>query len=408
MKKVLDGIFKIVLILVVSFGYLIPPLKVKAASDLDRTLADVKAELKTMQNKLAANQNSQKKTQAEIDRAEANMGQTKHEIEEAEKEIVLLKDEMNKTNEEIEKLKAENEQLLILYQKLENENVYFSYITGASTITEMIMRMDAINQITDYNEQQLDEMEMLIRNNDKLSKELEKYQVNLDKKIVEYEKMIDDLGDDLSSLIEGVPDLEEQIATLKTSIKTYENMGCKDNDKLSVCVNVKNNTGWLRPVTKGKITSAFGMRFHPTKKVYQMHNGIDIGVSEGTKVYATANGVVGAVVTSGSGLSCGGQKIYLNVTVNGKAYTVIYMHLLQVNVKVGQEVTTDTVIALSGGGKSTMSYDKCTTGAHLHYGVAENVHYNGTASSASKMNKSYINPPGFPSNAAKGAVFYTR
>lgn len=408
MRKLVDGIFKSFLILVVAFGYLIPPIKVEAASDLDRTLADVKAELKTMENKLAANKNSQKKTQAEIDRLEANMGSAKHEIEEAEKQIVLITEEISKTNEEIEKLKKENEQLLILYQKLDNENIYFSYITGASTITEMIMRMDAINQITDYNEQRLNEMEMLIRNNDKLSVELEKYQVKLEQKIVEYEAMIDELGDDLTKLIEGVPDLEEQISTLKTSIKMYENMGCKDKDKLSVCMDYSDNAGWLRPVTSGKITSAFGMRLHPTKKVYQMHNGIDIGVVEGTKVYATANGVVGAVVTSGSGLSCGGKKIYLNVYVKGVAYTVIYMHLLDVYVKVGDKVTTDKVIALSGGGKTTMKYDTCTTGAHLHYGVAQGVHYNGTSSSASQMNKSYINPPGFPSNAAKGAVFYTR
>ncbi len=412
MKKITNCFIHIILIIAITFGYLMPPLKVEAATGLDRTLADVKAELKTMEKKLQDNKNSQKKTQAEIDRAEVNMGNAKHEIEESEKEIALLTEEITKTNAEIEKLKAENAELLIQYQKLENNNAVYSYVTGASSITELIMRMDAINQLTEYNETKLDKMELLIRNNDKLSAELEKYKVKMDKKIVEYESIIDDLGDDLSSLIEGVPGLEDQIQDLKSSIKMYENMGCKDNDKLSVCMNFSNNSGWLRPVTSGKITSPFGMRWHPTKKVYQMHNGIDIGVSEGTKVYATANGVVGAIVDLATGtkssLRCGGQKIYLNVTVNGVAYTVIYMHLLQINVKVGDKVTTDTVIALSGGGKQTQKYDTCTTGAHLHYGVSQGVHYDGSSSSASKMNKNYINPPGFPSNAAKGAVFYTR
>ena len=32
-------------------------------------------------------------------------------------------------------------------------------------MTELIMRMDAVNQLTEYNEEQINELELLIRNN---------------------------------------------------------------------------------------------------------------------------------------------------------------------------------------------------------------------------------------------------
>ena len=73
-----------------------------------------------------------------------------------QEEMGSIESKIEHTNEEIEKLKQETESLLVLYQKLENENVYVSYITGATSMTELIMRMDAISQLTDYNNEKLD------------------------------------------------------------------------------------------------------------------------------------------------------------------------------------------------------------------------------------------------------------
>lgn len=403
MKKLLKRINNYFLVLLILFGWIFFPANVYAVSEANKTLGDLKNELSAMQKKKAANDAAQKKTKSEIAAAQNKMGEANKSIENATVQIELLTGEIDKTNAEIESLKEETSKLLILYEKLQDENMYIDYITGSSTMFDLLTRINAVKEITNYNNQRLDNLELLIKNTEKMNKRLGEYQDTLSKKIVEYENIIDDLGDDLALLIEGAPTIEDNIQALKASIKSYEAMGCKDTDLLSVCVNISDNAGWLRPVTKGKITSAFGTRFHPTKKVWQMHNGIDIGVSEGTKAYATANGVVGAVVTSGSSLSCGGKKVYLNVYVNGEKYTVVYMHLLDIYVKVGDKVTTQTVIGLTGGGKQTMNYDKCTTGAHLHYGVSKGVHYNG--SNSSKLNAGYINPPGFP---AVGSWFYSR
>ena len=187
---------------------------------------------------------------------------------------------------------------------------------------------------------------------------------------------------------------------MKALIKRYEDMGCKDNQTLTACVNVSNNEGWLRPISKGKITSLYGKRTSPTAGASSYHRGIDIGVAEGTAVYPTANGVVGAIVEKSS---CGGNMLYIWATVKDKPYTYVFMHLKSFapGLKVGDKVVVNQVVAYSGGGKSTAArhggYDRCTTGAHLHYGVASGGFYGSSkATPLSNFNAHTFAPPGYP------------
>lgn len=397
MKKINIFIISIVAVLVLIPNH-------TYASSKNQTLGDIRQELKNMQQQKANKENEKKKTQAEINANKNNIAAANNEIEEAKKQVTLLGDEIIKNNEEMDKLKLENESLMVLYQKLENENIYLSYVTGASSITELIMRMDAINQVAEYNEQKINSLELLIKSNSKMSKELEKYQTTLDIKITEYESMITSLGEDLQELVEGAEDLDSEIQGKKELIKVLEAAGCKDNDLISVCLNFNNSAGWTRPLTRGKITSPFGWRVHPTKGVWKFHNGIDIGGNgEGTKIYATAAGVVGKITRKSS---CGGNMVYIWVYVKGVPYTVVFMHLLDVYVNVGDTVNVNTVIGTVGGGKSTQTYDKCSTGAHLHYGVSKNNHYlSSKKDTYSKFTANMINPPNFP---ALGSMFYSR
>lgn len=406
MKKYVDCICKIILIVLVVFGYVFQPIGVNAATAVKKgdTLATLRQNLKSLQQKKADSKKEQEKTQSQINASKNNIAAANNEIEEAQKQIILLTEEIEKTNVEMEELKKETESLLVLYQKLESENIYLSYITGASSITELIMRMDAINQITEYNEEKLNSLELLIKSNDKLTKELEKYQSSLDLKIANYEAKISEFEDNLEELVEGVESIDSEIQGVKELIEYYEKAGCKENEDLTSCVSIANNSGWTRPLTKGKITSPFGWRIHPTKHVWKFHNGIDIGGNgEGTKIYSTAAGIVGKITRKSS---CGGNMVYVWVYVKGVPYTIVFMHLLKVEVEVGEKVTTSTVIGTVGGGASTKSYDKCSTGAHLHYGVSKNNHYLKSKNETySKFTANMIDPPNFPSY---GSWFYSR
>ena len=56
-------------------------------------------------------------------------------------------------------------------------------------------------------------------------------------------------------------------------------------------IGTKNNS-LILPITKGKITSGYGIRLHPVSKRMIHHNGIDIGAPRGTPITAVADGIV--------------------------------------------------------------------------------------------------------------------
>ena len=104
----------------------------------------------------------------------------------------------------------------------------------------------------------------------------------------------------------------------------------------------------------------------------KLRPGIDIGGNkEGTSVYSTANGTVGMIINDTSKKICGGKQVYIYHTINGKKYTSAYLHLLNINVKLGDSVTNNTVIGTVGGGSKTKKWESCSTGAHLHFTLAE-------------------------------------
>lgn len=395
-KKLYLYSLRFLLIGVVIFAQLCMPV---SAASKNKTFGDLKNELSTLKAKKAKQENDKKQTQNEINANKNNIIKTHAELERTKEEIAALEKRVEDTNVEIEKTKELTEKILILYQELQSENIYASYITGASSMTELVTRMDAINFLTDYNERKMQELEQLVESNKKMNKEIENYQVKLDQKIIAYENANDKLADDLKELEHGALTIQQQIDVTQDQVNYYKNIGCKDSQTLIECDNLTlNNTGWLRPISKGRITSLYGYRTSPTAGASSNHKGIDIGVAEGTKVYGTAAGKVAGIVRKSS---CGGNMVYIQTVVNGKPYTYVFMHLLEIWVNVGDNVTTNTVVGLSGGGSTGTKrggYDRCTTGAHLHYGLATGYH-------VSNFNSYTINPPGYP---GLYQWFYTR
>lgn len=113
------------------------------------------------------------------------------------------------------------------------------------------------------------------------------------------------------------------------------------------------DTGLFYPLgSEGKISSKFGARWGKT------HEGMDIAVPEGTPVIAAECGTVSFAGT------VGGYGNLVRIDHGGGVVTA-YAHLSKIEVNVGQTVTADTRIALSGNtGRST--------GPHLHFEVVQN------------------------------------
>jgi murein DD-endopeptidase MepM/ murein hydrolase activator NlpD len=108
------------------------------------------------------------------------------------------------------------------------------------------------------------------------------------------------------------------------------------------------------PVDGGVVTSGIGWRLDPFgsgKMTY--HNGYDIAVPIGSKVYPVEEGTVYFAGTYRGY----GEMVAVD---HGNGYVTIYGHNSRVLVKPGDRVQTTTVLALSGSsGRST--------GPHVHY-----------------------------------------
>lgn len=333
-----------------------------------RTLGELKSELAALKTKKANQEYKKKRTNNEIESARNNIYTSQKEITQNREKIENAKKEVEELNNEIASTKESIKRLINSYELLQGDNIYLEYIFEAESYADLVYRYEVVNQILGYNNSQIESWESKVTYNEQLQVDLAKQEEELNKKIASLESSIDSLGSDLEKISDITMDIQEQIDGINSLIKYYEGLGCKDNQDLNECVSVKGDTMFRKPLIKGTITSYFGYRIDPIRGSYRFHSGTDIGGNaEGTNVYATANGVVGMIIDNTSKKICGGRQVYIYHTINGKKYTSGYMHLLDINVKVGDKVTSETVIGHVGGGRKTQSWESCSTGAHLHF-----------------------------------------
>jgi murein DD-endopeptidase MepM/ murein hydrolase activator NlpD len=111
------------------------------------------------------------------------------------------------------------------------------------------------------------------------------------------------------------------------------------------------------PVDGARISSGFGMRFHPVLGYSRMHKGIDFAVPVGTPVMAAGSGIVQIAG------HLGGYGNYLRIN-HQNGYGTAYGHLsrLAPGIRPGSHVRQGQIVAYSGN--TGMS-----TGPHLHYEI---------------------------------------
>lgn len=395
----------VISILIISLSLFMPMPQTEAATaSKAKTLAELRKELADYKAKQATNNANKNKTQSQINSAKSNVSSKQNEITQNQQKIQEATEESQRLEKEIEEGKTELSELVRNYQIASGDNLYLQYIFESDSYEELIYRYAVIEQIMNYQEGRITEWKDKIDYNNQLKVDLAAREIELNQQINDLSEQISDLNDELEDYFDISLSVEDDIKSTEELIKYYQNLGCKENQDLQECVNVLGDTGFIRPLTKGTITSVWGYRTHPvTGVVNTFHNGIDIGGNAvGTSVYSAANGMVGKIIKQSS---CGGNQVYIYHTVNGAKYTTVYMHLNTIKVTLGQKVTNQTVIGTVGGQKGT--YDKCTTGAHLHFGMGTGW-YGTDYTSSSTWKARSVNPVTKISFPAKGKYFYSR
>lgn len=114
----------------------------------------------------------------------------------------------------------------------------------------------------------------------------------------------------------------------------------------------------IAPVSVSVVSSAYGYRIHPLKKVTEFHEGVDIPRPYGSPIKAALSGRV-----TYSGWKQGYGNIVIVKHENG--YVTYYGHNSRNIVKVGQNVKQNETIALVGSTGNS-------TGPHLHFEIRKN------------------------------------
>jgi murein DD-endopeptidase MepM/ murein hydrolase activator NlpD len=115
-----------------------------------------------------------------------------------------------------------------------------------------------------------------------------------------------------------------------------------------------NDSGWVLP-GHGRLSSRYGMRYHPILRRRKLHTGDDIAESYGTGIKAARGGTV---------LYSGWKRGYGNTVIidHGNGVTTLYGHASKLGVKAGQPVRAGQYI----GNVGSTGY---STGPHLHFEV---------------------------------------
>ena len=159
----------------------------------------------------------------------------------------------------------------------------------------------------------------------------------------------------VSSILSTLNNLTSRIAAQK---KSYDEVDAlvKDKEKLL------SHTPAIQPISNkdlNRVASGYGYRIDPVYKTTKFHAGLDFSATQGTPIYATADGTVTTAGNSGNGY---GNHVIIN---HGYGYETLFGHMVRVKARGGQAVKRGEIIGWVGStGKST--------GPHCHYEVHKN------------------------------------
>lgn len=311
----------------------------------------------------------------ELDDIRKKIASYEKEIKAAEEEKYRLEEEIRKNNEEIKKKNEESKRLMEYYQISNGENAYLEYAFGATDITDMIYRMSIVEQLTEYNDQVMKDLQKLIDNNKKKQKELKAKQEELTELNKKLTTEASKVQGNITSMEGTVPNIKGQLSYYQQRVKYYKSVGCKSSDRIGIdCDRPKPTVpggggnagsgggviiganGFVFPVSGNfRITTNFGVGGH---------KGLDVGKHCNAPIYAVANGRVYYV---GSNKDNYGAKMVMIVhNYNGRLVFSQYAHLNSYAVHENQDVYAGQVIGYMGN--TGYSF-----GCHLHLEMSEDL-----------------------------------
>jgi len=328
----------------------------KDLKDKQGQVTEIKNEQKTLLSQIA-------NLGTQINKLETQIKALNNQINTCDAEITLTEEEIAEKEAEMEKqynlLKT---RIVAMY---ESGNIsMIDVLLGADSISDFLSKYYMMNEVSNFDNNLLNKMNIQKEEIAKLKSCLEEKKGMLEKNRNDVRTKNTELASSKKVLSTKNTELENDKKALEESIDAI----LEESQKLTAEIIKLQGTSkyaggemaWPLPGFS-TITSSYGMRMHPTLKVYKLHTGVDIsGANSYGKAIVAAN--------SGKVIAAKYNVAYGNMIIidHGGGITTLYGHASKLVVKTGDIVTRGQIIAYVG----TTGY---STGPHLHFEVRKTV-----------------------------------
>ncbi len=306
-------------------------------------------QIKQLENQIAA-------TEKEIDNLKGNINKTLQEITVVADNLAALEQEMDTQNNNLQ------QRLRAMYKN--GDTGMIQILLGSEDITDFMSNMDMVQKIYDNDIDVLKTMEDQHKQVEAQKQRLETLQANL-----ESEKQQEaDKQSSLQASRGEVATLKSQVASNNAALEDQiDDLNAEADRLVEEIKKLQGNQAYTGgnfcwpSASSTRVTSEFGMRYHPILKVNKLHTGLDIGAKAGTNVLAANDGKV---------IKAGWNNSYGNVVMvdHGGGIVTLYAHNSKLLVSTGDVVAKGQTIALVGSTGNS-------TGPHIHFEVRVNGEY---------------------------------
>ena len=378
------------------------PLSVTAASsaalqsqleDLQSEADAIAAEAERLQQEMAENQSE---TQSIVDR-KSNIDQklelTRQQVENLNQQIqqynLLIAEKQAELDEATERETALNEQYKLRLRAMEESGSvsYWSVLFHASSFTNLLDRLDMIQEIAEADRTMLRELQQAADEIVAARTEVEQGRTQLQEAKDELAVLETQLAEERAEADEILVELASNQKELEASGAMYEQLEAEVRQQITETQaayeaaladeeaqrqieaarqeaasgsistpSSPSSSGFIYPLgASGFVTDAYGYRYHPIYGYYKFHPAVDFAVPQGTPIYATKSGTVTAATYN----KYNGYYVAIN---HNDGYTSLYAHMTNFVVSVGQTVSQGEVIGYVG----STGY---STGPHMHFEI---------------------------------------